>query len=210
MGLFTRGTDKKLENALNNVEEQLKDTIVKVATEGVREALGDAESAINLANDVESLKKRLVDTEIQASKVQEAQEREAREVAEANAKAVRETEETTARAKRKAQEDFDRKELDINHKVGLEKMRQEEQARIAAEEVELAKREAALEAREETLADSIERVEKERDFQTKFFAEKDAEMKGIMSQIMDRLPKVEASYTKIDDNSEAGTTNIVT
>jgi hypothetical protein len=85
--------------------------------------------------------------------------------------------------KSKIEEKNARERRDIEHKVGLEKYRQEI-------ELDLAKREAIVEVRENNLEADRERFEQQMKFTTDRF-EKEAEaVHDLMGQILKRLPTV--------------------
>ncbi len=88
--------------------------------------------------------------------------------------------------KARKQEEFDRREREIEHKVGLERKRQEM-------ELTAGKREAALAVREENLAADRKRFEEQMAFHDKRFTEEVGYLKGLMEQLMTRLPDVSAS-----------------
>lgn len=81
------------------------------------------------------------------------------------------------------QEEVDRREREITHKVGLEKKRSEFEQGAA-------KREAVLEVREEALSAGQERFNKEMEFQRSRFEEEVGYLKGLMGEILERLPTV--------------------
>ena len=77
----------------------------------------------------------------------------------------------------------DRERRDIEHKVGLEKRRQEQ-------ELVLAKREALVEVRENNLQADRDRFEEQMSFTTKRFEEEAHTQKELMLEILKRLPTV--------------------
>lgn len=83
--------------------------------------------------------------------------------------------------KSKRNEQYDRREREVEHKVGLERNRQQF-------EVEQAKREAEVSIREENLTADRERFEKQLEFHEKRFTEEVGYLKGIVEQVLERLP----------------------
>lgn len=83
-------------------------------------------------------------------------------------------------------ETFARKEREIEHKVGLERKRQEF-------ELASGKREATLSVREENLAADRKRFEEQMAFHEKRFTEEVSYLKQIIGDIAERLPT--ASFT---------------
>jgi predicted nuclease with TOPRIM domain len=96
--------------------------------------------------------------------------------------------ETLEIEKERADEDFARREREIEHKIGLERKRQEF-------EVEAAKREATVSLREENLAADRQRFESQMEFQTERFTKEVGYLKDIIKQLADRLPTTELSGT---------------
>lgn len=104
----------------------------------------------------------------------------------AKVKQLREQVENLEIEKGRKEEEFARKQREVEHKVGLERKRQEF-------EVESAKREAKLTVREENLAADRERFEGQMAFHDKRFTEEVGYLKGLMEQLMARLPDVTVS-----------------
>lgn len=88
--------------------------------------------------------------------------------------------------KSKKEETFQRREREIEHKVGLERARQEQ-------ELKAAKREALVEVREENLAAERKQFSDQMKFQTDRFAAEQEYLKDLMGQILKRLPDITAS-----------------
>ncbi len=80
-------------------------------------------------------------------------------------------------------EEFERRERELTHMVGLEKKRQEQ-------ELSAGKREAVLAVKEENLNAERERFETQMDFMTKRFEKEVGYLKDIMKEMMERLPTV--------------------
>lgn len=97
---------------------------------------------------------------------------------------LREELETLQIEKGRREEEFEKKEREIEHKVGLERARQEQ-------EIELAKREAAVTVNEGNLAAEREAFEKQMSFQQKRFEEEVKEQRTLIHEMMKRLPSAE-------------------
>lgn len=108
-----------------------------------------------------------------------------RSVADLSAKvwSLREQVEVLEIEKARKQEEFAREKREIEHKVGLERKRQEF-------EVTAATREATLAAREENLTADRKRFEDQMKFHEKRFGEEVGYLKGMIEQILGRLPDV--------------------
>ncbi len=85
--------------------------------------------------------------------------------------------------KERREEEFARKEREIEHKVGLERKRQEF-------EIASASKEATLKVREENLAADKKRFEDQMTFHEKRFTEEVGYLKEMISEVMKRLPDV--------------------
>lgn len=99
-------------------------------------------------------------------------------------------------SKGKLLEDFEKRERELRHMVGLEKQRQEAeraQAKIATEQVA---KEAVISVREENLAADKKRFEEQLAFNTERFATMETYLKEMMSDILERLPNVNFAITK--------------
>jgi chromosome segregation ATPase len=83
----------------------------------------------------------------------------------------------------KIQEKHEREDRELRHMIGLEKKRQEF-------EVESAKRDTELKVREENLAADRKRFEEQMQFQGDRFAKEVDYLKGLMGEILGRLPTV--------------------
>jgi len=84
----------------------------------------------------------------------------------------------------KKQEEFDRREREVEHKVGLERKRQEF-------EIQQAKRETTVGVREENLKADKERFKSEMDFQRKRLEEEVASLRELVGEMLKRLPSAE-------------------
>ena len=82
------------------------------------------------------------------------------------------------------QEEWDRREREIEHKVGLERKRQEF-------EIQQARRETVLGVREENLAAEKERFKGEMDFQRKRLEEEVGSLRELVAEMLKRLPSAE-------------------
>jgi hypothetical protein len=83
-------------------------------------------------------------------------------------------------------EEHDRKVRETEHKVGLLKLKQEQ-------ELANAKRQTELEVREQNLAADKKRFESEMTFQRTHLQEEISRIDGILTKVLDRLPDVNAS-----------------
>lgn len=96
-------------------------------------------------------------------------------------KELREQIETLKIEKSRKEEDHAKQERELRHMVGLERERQKF-------EVDAAKREAMLEVREENLDADKKRFEEQMKFHEKRFTEEVGYLKGMLTQVLDRLP----------------------
>lgn len=94
--------------------------------------------------------------------------------------ALKEEIETLKIEKGRREEEFQRREREVEHKVGLERKRQEF-------EVSSAKREATLSVREENLKADRARFEEQMKFHDKRFTEEVGYLKGMLEQVLGRL-----------------------
>lgn len=97
--------------------------------------------------------------------------------------ALREEIETLKIEKGRREEDFARQQREVEHKVGLERKRQEF-------EVASAKREATLAVREENLKADRARFEEQMKFQTKRFEEEVGYLKGMLSDVLKQIADI--------------------
>ena len=97
--------------------------------------------------------------------------------------------ETLQIEKDRKDEGFDRKEREIEHKIGLERKRQEF-------EIKQAKREATVNIREENLSADRDRFESQMKFTEERFSKEVKYLKDMMDKMMERLPSAEI-YTEI-------------
>jgi serine phosphatase RsbU (regulator of sigma subunit) len=86
--------------------------------------------------------------------------------------------------KGKKDEEYARKEREIEHKVGLERKRQEQ-------ELTLAKRETSVAVREENLSKDQERFKEEMDFQRGRLEGEVASLRELVNEMLKRLPSAE-------------------
>ena len=82
------------------------------------------------------------------------------------------------------QEEFDRKEREVEHKIGLERKRQEF-------EITQAKREATVSIREENLKADRERFAEQLKFHEDRFSKEVGYLKEVLTEIVKRLPSAE-------------------
>lgn len=83
----------------------------------------------------------------------------------------------------KKQEEFDRRDRELTHMIGLEKKRQEVETKQAVTA-------AGLSVREENLKADKDRFDKEMKFREERFTEEVGYLKGMVAQILERLPTV--------------------
>jgi len=104
---------------------------------------------------------------------------------------LREELEAAKLEKARRDEEFARREREIEHKVGLERKRQEF-------EVSQAKREATVSVREENLKHDRERFEQQLKFHEERFTAEVGYLKGMLEQMMKRLPSAEIILKKTE------------
>jgi hypothetical protein len=92
--------------------------------------------------------------------------------------------ETLSIEKGRKEEEFARKEREIEHKVGLERKRQEQ-------EIALSKRESTVSVREENLKADRDRFEGQMKFQEERFTKEVGYLKEMLGDIVQRLPSAE-------------------
>ena|SRR5579872_2352644 len=97
-------------------------------------------------------------------------------------------------SKAKIIEEQDTRERELRHMIGLEKKRQEV-------EIEQAKRETALSVREENLKADKARFEEQLSFNTKRFETMEQYLKGMLTDILGRLPNVNMRITREEKSS---------
>ena len=86
--------------------------------------------------------------------------------------------------KSKADESRERKDREVEHKIGLERARHEF-------EIKQATAEATLKVREENLAADKERFKAEMEFQRKHLEDEIGSLRTLVGQMMERLPSAE-------------------
>lgn len=109
---------------------------------------------------------------------------------------LREQIETLKIEKGRKEEEFAKKERETEHKVGLERKRQEF-------EITASKREATLAVREENLAADRKRFEEQMEFHDKRFTEEVGYLKAIIGQLSERLPSMNISARMTGGSSGA-------
>lgn len=102
---------------------------------------------------------------------------------------LREELETLRIEKGRKEEEFAKKEREIEHKVGLERKRQEF-------EIEQAKRETTVAVREENLKADKDRFAEQLKFHEDRFATEVGYLKDMMGQLMERLPTAEIKIAR--------------
>lgn len=90
--------------------------------------------------------------------------------------------------KGKKDEEFARKEREIEHKVGLERKRQEF-------ELSSGKKEATLTVREENLVADRKRFDEQMKFQNDRFTTEVGYLKDMIGQVLERVPNVTADFS---------------
>lgn len=92
--------------------------------------------------------------------------------------------------KSKITEEFEKRERELRHMVGLEKQRQEQEREQAKAELAQASLAAKLEVREENLAAEKARFAEQLEFNTERFSTMEKYLKDMMGDILKRLPNV--------------------
>lgn len=106
----------------------------------------------------------------------------------AKVKELRASLETLQIEKARKEEEYARKEREIEHKVGLERQRQEQ-------ELANAKREAIVSVREENLKADRDRFEAQMKFQEERFSTEVGYLKDVISDLAQRLPTANLTGT---------------
>lgn len=91
----------------------------------------------------------------------------------------------------KKQEEYDRRDREIEHKIGLERKRQ-------VQELELSKREATVAIREENLKADRDRFEGQIQFHEKRFTEEVKYLKDMIQGLTEALPTMKIRINKTD------------
>ncbi len=89
----------------------------------------------------------------------------------------------------KKQEDFDKRERELRHMIGLEKKRQEFEIQKTTGEVSLKVREEALKAEQKRFTEQLA-------FNTERFSAAEKNLKDILAEIIKRLPNVNMEVTR--------------
>lgn len=132
--------------------------LIITSRDGLREALTDALEEMQPEESVSGLSKKISDQrkELETLKIEKA----------------------------RREEEFEKREREIEHKVGLERTRQEF-------EMEQAKREATVTVREENLSADRKRFEEQMKFQEERFTKEVGYLKEMLEAIVQRLPSAE-------------------
>ncbi len=109
----------------------------------------------------------------------------------AKVKELREEMESLQAATARKQEEFDRRERDVEHKIGLERKRQELDQQRQAMELSASKREAIVALREENLAADRKRFAEQMEFHDQRFTSEVSYLKDMLGDIVKRLPSAE-------------------
>lgn len=122
--------------------------------------------------------------------VEQAMSEAARTVGRAeDAHALRQEIETLKIEKGRREEEFSRREREVEHKVGLERKRQEF-------EISQSKREATVTIREENLKADRDRFEAQMKFHDDRFTQEVGYLKTMVSEMLERLPSADISITR--------------
>lgn len=89
----------------------------------------------------------------------------------------------------KITEEHERQARELEHKIGLERLRQEQ-------EVENAGRETRVSVREENLTADRARFDEQLKFHDERFTEQVTYLKDMFAQVLDRIPQVDVLVTK--------------
>lgn len=156
---FWRKPEPEPRETADKLEAQIKQTVREILTK----ALSDTETLIGRLKTSFDVAKHIAD--------------------------LREQLETLKIEKARKEEDFARKEREIEHKVGLERKRQEF-------EIAQSKREATVTVREENLKADRERFDEQLKFHEKRFTEEVKYLKEMVGQVLERLPKIDVGVTE--------------
>ncbi len=124
----------------------------------------------------------LTDTETTLGKIRGAFDLEGK------IKVLQEELETLKIEKDRKDEQFTRREREVEHKVGLERKRQEF-------EIEQARREVMVEVKEKNLKKDKERFEEQMDFHKKAMAEEVTSLRDMVGKLLKALPSAEIIAT---------------
>ena len=156
---FPWNKPKQDEESVAHLEAQVKETVRSILTK----ALSDTETLIGRLKSSFDVAKHIAD--------------------------LKEQLETLRIEKSRKEEEFARKEREVEHKVGLERKRQEF-------EIAQAKREATVTVREENLAADRKRFEEQLAFHEKRFTDEVKYLKEMVGQVLERLPAVTVGVTE--------------
>jgi chromosome segregation ATPase len=99
-------------------------------------------------------------------------------------------------SKERMQEDNDRQVREVEHKVGLERKRQEFEAEQALNRIENERKEAVLEVREANLSAAQEKLEGQMAFMAKRWEEENKALNSMIERLFDRLPDINMALSK--------------
>lgn len=102
--------------------------------------------------------------------------------------------ETMRIEKSRREEEFLRREREVEHLLGLERRRQEQ-------ELGLAKREALITTREEALKADRTRFDEQMKFHETRFTEEVGYLKELMKNVLDRLPDARMSFSRKEESA---------
>lgn len=98
--------------------------------------------------------------------------------------------------KDRMEEDNDRKVREVEHKVGLERKRQEFEAEQARDRIENERREAVLEVRETNLEEAQRKLQEQMEFMQKRWTEENQALNSMIERLFDRLPDINMALSK--------------
>lgn len=98
--------------------------------------------------------------------------------------------------KAKKDEDHERAKRETEHKVGLVRKEFDEEKKTHAKELELSKKEAKLDLREENLNEERKRFEDQMKFIRDRFEDEQKASREILGKILNRLPDVTAHFER--------------
>jgi len=113
-------------------------------------------------------------------------------------------------ARSKLDEEYARKERETEHKVGLAKDQFDAEKKQHEKEFELSKREALLEVQRTNLAEDKRRFEEHIEFVENETREHMADIRGLLEQVMERIPVVSVGVKQtITEKNDGGTNGTV-
>lgn len=98
--------------------------------------------------------------------------------------------------KDRMEEENERKIREVEHKVGLERKRQEFEADQALQRIEQERQEAVLEVREANLEQAQEKLREQMDFMAKRWDEENKALNAMIDRLFARLPDISMAISK--------------